>query len=180
MQDYQLQQLSLFDKTHLQEGVYLVLLDALAVPPHLLLIVSGKVFSISTLGPALDQDFEKYDRLIHKKKIPTIFIKLSLPVVFTQEMLLDKIRSITQSYPRVDIGIATCLSPIKDFCGEVYQVEKKPVKLVFDLLDGLKKQNAIESYHHLFLDQELHNGNIFLNRYSVFEVNEAIHSAKIG
>lgn len=180
MSKYLISELSLFKKEYLKEGVFLVLLDALKVPPHLLLVVSGKVFSISTLGPSIDQDFEKYFRMIQKRNMPTIFVQLSLPAIFTKEMLKDKIRLITKSYPRVDIGVASCLNPIKDFCNEVYEVDKSRVNLVFDLLDGLKSQQAIVSYHHLFLDEELKNGQMTLDKYSVFEVNEAIHAALVS
>lgn len=180
MSKYRIAELSVFKKEYLKDGVFLVLLDALKVPPHLLLVVSGKVFSISTMGPSIDQEFEKYFRMIQKKQMPTIFVQLSLPLVFTKEMLTDKIRLITKSYPRVDIGIASCLNPIKDFCNDVYEVDKSRVNLVFDLLDGLKNQEVIVSYHHLNLDKELINGEIILNKYSVFEVNEAIHAALVS
>lgn len=176
MLKYKFQDVGLFKKEFLTEGVHLILLNALNVPPHLLLVVSGKVFSISTLGPALDEGVEKYLRLIDKRRIPTLFVKLSLPEIFTQEDLLDRVRSITSSYPRVDVGFATCLNPIKDFCSDIYAVDKKQINLVFDLLDVLQVQKSIEGYYHLNLDEELNGGEILVDKYSVFEVNEAIHA----
>lgn len=180
MSKYKFDQLTGFKKEYLKEGVYVVLLNALTVPPHLLLIVSGKVFSISTLGPALDQDFDKYYHLILRKRIPSVFVKLSLPDIFTKEDLLEKVRSVTSAYPRVDIDIATCLTPIKDFCEDVYSVDKTKVNLVFDLLDGLKAQNAIEEYYQMNLEDHLIQGTLDIDVYSVFEVNEAIHSVTIS
>ncbi|MFT6716064.1 MAG: hypothetical protein ACJA0Q_000693 [Saprospiraceae bacterium] len=176
MLKYKLQGVSQFKKEYLKEGVYLILLNALKVPPHLLLVVSGKVFSISTLGPALDEEVDKYLRLIDKKKLPTLFVKLSLPDIFTKEDLLEKVRSITSSYPRVDVGLVTCLNPIKDFCSDIYAVDKDQINLVFDLLDELQLQNSIEGYFHMNLNREIHNGEIFIEKYSIFEVNEAIHA----
>ncbi|MFT6747602.1 MAG: hypothetical protein ACJAZ2_001958 [Glaciecola sp.] len=176
MLKYKLQGVSRFKKEYLKEGVYLLLLNALNVPPHLLLVVSGKVFSITTLGPLLDEDVDKYLRLIDKQKLPTLFVKLSLPTIFTATDLLDKVRSITNSYPRVDVGMATCLNPIKDFCSDIYSVNKKQINLVFDLLDELKLQEAIEGYYQVNLDQEIDQGEMSMEKYSVFEVNEAIHA----
>lgn len=180
MLKYKLQGVDSFKKEYLKGGVFLVLLNALKVPPHLLLVVSGKVFSISTLGPSLDESVERYLNFIHKRRIPSVFVKLALPPVFTQEELLGKIRTITSSYPRVDIGVATCLNPIKDFCSDIYDVDKHQVNLVFDLLDGLKQQKAIEAYYQINMDEVARQGEINLEKYSVFEVNEAIHGAAVS
>jgi hypothetical protein len=176
MLKYKLHGVSQFKKEYLKQGVYLVLLNALKVPPHLLLVVSGKVFSISTLGPSLDEDVEKYIRLIEKHQLATLFVKLSLPEIFTHDDLLEKVRTITSSYPRVDVGLATCLNPIKDFCSDIYAVDKDQINLVFDLLDELQLQKSIEGYFHLNLDQTIHKGEMSMDKYSVFEVNEAIHA----
>ena len=176
MLKYKLQGVNQFKKEYLKEGVYLILLNALNVPPHLLLVVSGKVFSITTLGPSLDEEVEKYLRLIDKQKLPTLFVKLSLPEIFTSDDLLDKVRSITSSYPRVEVGLATCLNPIKDFCSDIYAVDKNQINLVFDLLDELQIQESIEGYYHLNLEREIQRGEMSMEKYSVFEVNEAIHT----
>jgi len=176
MLKYKLHNVQEFKKQYLGEGVYLILLNALDVPPHLLLVVSGKVFSISTLGPSLNEDAGKYLRLIEKRNLPTLFVKLSLPLIFTPKDLLDKVQSITSSYPRVDVGVATCLNPIKDFCSDIYNVDKTQINLVFDLLDELQLQKSIEGYFHLNLSNEIVSGEISMEKYSVFEVNEAIHS----
>ncbi len=45
------------------------------------------------------------------------------------------------------------------------------------LLDSLKNQNVIEAYFQMNLEQELQNGTLSLDKYSVFEVNEAIYGA---
>jgi hypothetical protein len=176
MLKYKLHNVQEFKKQYLQEGVYLILLNALEVPPHLLLVVSGKVFSISTLGPLLNEDVSKYLRLIEKRKLPTLFVKLSLPFIFTPKDLLEKVESITSSYPRVDVGVATCLNPIKDFCSDIYNVDKTQINLVFDLLDELQIKKSIEGYFHLHLKDEVVSGEISMEKYSVFEVNEAIHA----
>lgn len=175
---YHLQQVQTLNPLYLKEGVYVVLLDVLNIPPHLLLTVSGQFFSISTMGAALDEESEKYIQFIQRKKIPTVFVRLSLPPVFTQDDLLKKIRKITSSYPKVDVGIATCLSPLKDFCSEVYETDKNKISLIFDLLDSLKNQNVIEAYFQLNLEQEIQNGNLSIDKYSMFEVNEAIYGAQ--
>ena len=179
MSNYQISDIEQLDEVYLKEGVFLVLMHALNVPPHLLLIVSGKVFSISTLGPAVDEDVQRYLNLIKKKSIKTLFVKMNLPQVFTKEELQRKVREITLAYPRVDVGLATCLSPIKDFCHDFVNIDKSGVLLVFDLLDSLKSHQAIAACYHLNLESELIESKLLLKRYSVFEVNEAIFSASV-
>lgn len=179
MSNYQISDIEKLEEVYLQDGVFLVLMHALTVPPHLLLIVSGKVFSISTLGPAVDEDVQRYLNLIKKRAIKTLFVKMNLPQVFTKEELQKKLREITLAYPRVDVGLATCLSPIKDFCENFVKINKKDILLVFDLLDSLKTHEAIAACYHLNLDTELVESRLLLKRYSVFEVNEAIFSAAV-
>ncbi len=104
MSKFQIHQLQSLNQSELKQGVFVVLLDALKVPPHLLLIVSGKFFSISTLGASLDEDVDKYINFIHRKKTPVVFVKLSMPAIFTHEDLLKKVRKITQAYPKVDVA----------------------------------------------------------------------------
>ena len=96
----------------LQNDIYLVLLDATRVPPHLLISVNGKIFTLNLTGASVDGELSALLTLIRKKRIETIFIRLSLPPLFTIEQLKEEIRTCTLAYPRVDIGIATCLSPI--------------------------------------------------------------------
>ena len=124
-------------------GIYLHIVNATAVPPHLVLSINGKSFSLSTKGPALDGNMEQTLRFLKYKKVKTLFVKLKLPLLVTQEDLLHKIRLITSSYPRVDVGVATCLSPIKDFCKEVYDTNASDVQLIFDLLPRLADQELV-------------------------------------
>ena len=176
MSKYRIDEIQELNEGLLQGGVYLVLMHALTVPPHLLLLVSGKVFSISTMGPAVDEEIGRYLTLIKKRSVKTLFVKIKVPELFTASELREKIRRITLEYPRVDVGVATCLSPIRDFCEETLAIDRSEISLVFDLLDSLKRQEAVESFYHLNLGQELKMASLFLNRYSVFEVNEAIYS----
>lgn len=177
MSDFKINNLLPLTEEQLYEGVYLLILNARHVPPHLALTVSGKVYGISTKGPSFDKDVKVYLNHIKKYQTETVFVKLKLPSVYTDDQMLDKVRSIVKAYPRVDIGAATCLSPIKDFMSFNYQTEIHDVHLIFDLLPKLQAQNVIEGYFHMFLGEALLKGELTMERYGVFEVNEAIHKA---
>lgn len=161
----------------LQEGVYLILLNPHQTPPHLLMSVGGKVFSISTKGVELDKPIEVYWKLILKHNLTALFVQLELPTFFTLDELQKSIRTITSKFPSVSVSGVSCLMPLKNFYEETYQVENNQIQLVFDLLDEMKKHNHAQQFYHLNLEKELKEGEFLMKRYSVFEVNEAIHKS---
>jgi|ERR1051326_3394755 hypothetical protein len=176
---YKISNLLPANDTLLKNGVYLVLLYATRVPPHLLVSVNGKIFTLSVKGATVDGELDTLLKLIRKKNIETIFIKLSLPLLFTLEQLKEEIRSCTLAYPRADIGIATCLSPIKDFCHSVYETETKNVNLIFDLLPKLQERNAMKDCYHLNCEKYLSGNSFALNKYDVNDVYEAIRQSSL-
>src|ERR1035437_10916443 len=113
----------------LMNDVFLVLLYATRIPPHLLISINGKLFTLSVKGANVDGELSALLTLIRKKNIETIFIRLHMPLLFTMEQLQEEIRNCTLAYPRDDIGIATCLTPIKDFCHSIYDTDTKNVNL---------------------------------------------------
>ena len=179
----------------LLNDVFLILLHATRIPPHLLISVNGKIFTLSVKGATVDGELRALLQLIHKKKIETLFIRLSLPPLFTLDQLSTEIRSCTLAYPRVDIGIATCLSPINDFCHTVYDTETKNVNLIFDLLPKLQEKNVTKEIFHLNLDLtpdtavgtgpdpsprgEGSNNSFALRKYEVNDVYEAIRQSTL-
>lgn len=177
MSDFKILDLQPLVEEQLYEGVYLLILNARTVPPHLSLTVSGKVYGISTKGPTFDKDVNIYLNHIRKHNVESVFVKLKLPAVYSDEQMLNSVRQVVKAYPRVDIGAATCLSPIKDFMSSAYQTEVHDVHLIFDLLPKLQQQDIIEGYYQMNLEDAMIKGELLMKRYSVFEVNEAIHKA---
>lgn len=163
----------------LLNDVFLVLLYAKKIPPHLLVSVNGKIFTLGVKGASVDGELAPLLKLIRKKKIETIFIRLVLPPLFTLGQLQNEIRSCTLAYPRADIGIATCLTPIKDFCHSVYDTELKNVNLIFDLLPKLEKRNALHGCYHLNMEKYLTGNSFSLNLYEVNDVYEAIRKSTL-
>jgi hypothetical protein len=179
MPDFKILNLQALNEKELYNGVYLLILNARNVPPHLSLTVSGKVYGISTKGPTFDKDVNLYLNYIKKHNIESVFVQLKLPLVYSDEEMLNAVRLVIKAYPRVDVGIATCLSPIKDFMSSAYQTEVHDVHLIFDLLPKLKAQNIIEGYYQMNLNEAIKNGELLMKRYSFFDVNEAIHKSRL-
>ena len=168
----------------LMNDVYLVLLYATRVPPHLLVSVNGKIFTLSVKGATVDGELPALLTLIRRKNIETVFIRLALPPLFTLDQLSKEIRDCTLAYPRADIGIATCLTPIKDFCHSIYDTESKNVNLIFDLLPKLQERNAMKDCYemNLRLTPALSKGEgafFELITYEVNDVYEAIRKSSL-
>ena len=174
---YKISNLFPADDVILKNDVYLVLLYATRVPPHLLISVNGKIFTLNLTGASVDGELSALLTLIRKKRIETIFIRLSLPPLFTIEQLKEEIRTCTLAYPRVDIGIATCLSPIKDFCHTIYDTETKNVNLIFDLLPKLQERNAMKDCYQMNLSTSINSFE--LKKYEVNDVYEAIRNSSL-
>ena len=162
----------------LMNDVYLIILHATRIPPHLALSIQGKLFSLSVKGPSVDGELSQLLRLIRQRSIESIFIKLSVPQFFTIEELKKEIKKYTLSYPCVDVGIATCLNPIKDFCSSVYETETKNVNFVFDLLPQLYQLNIITSCYHLNLEKYLDHNSVYLRKYSMHDIHEGIRQVE--
>ena len=176
---YKISNLLPANETILLNDVYLVLLYVTRVPPHLLVSVNGKIFTLSVKGATVDGELSALLNLIRKRHIETIFIRLQMPLLFTIEQLREEIRDCTLAYPRADIGIATCLTPIKDFCHSVYDAETKNVHLIFDLLPKLQEINAMRNCYHLNLDKYILENSFSLNIYEVNDVYEAIRNSAL-
>lgn len=160
----------------LMSDVYLVVLYATRIPPHLAVAVNGKLFTLTIKGATVDGELSALLKLIRRRNIDTIFIKLSVPPVFTLHQLHNEIRKYTLAYPRVDVGIATCLSPIKDFCAGVYEAQMQHVNYLFDLLPKLYERNVISSCSHLNLDRFLIADSFYLSKYNMNDIYEGIRS----
>lgn len=177
LDSYILEDLELAPYQKLQKGVYILLYNVVVVPPHLLVLVNGKVFSISTKGVEIDKEFELYWQLIQRNNVPCVFVELQLPKLFSLDELQEKIRLITSAFPAVQSNGVSCLMPIKEFCTEIYQIQNQSVNLVFDLLDALKLNNSIVGYFHVNLQNEMEHNSFKMQKYTVFDVNEAIYKS---
>lgn len=161
----------------LLNDVYLVVLYATRIPPHLAISVNGKLFTLTVKGATINGELKALLKLIRQRNIDSIFIKLSVPAIFTLTQLHDEIKKYMLAYPRVDVGIATCLSPIKDFCSEIYETEIKNVNYVFDLLPKLYERGVITTCYHLNLDRYLVGNSFHLSKYNMNDIYEGIRSA---
>ena len=162
----------------LAKGFYLVLLHATKKPPHIALLIEGKLFALSTKGPEINQHFSAMDRLIHKQQIPSLFIELNLPEIADYNSLKSICAKILNSYIGLESGVITCLHPIKDLMNTMYKINTTGIDFVFELLPELQKNNIVGNCFQYNMERYLSSLNEFaLQTYSMFDVSENIYKA---
>lgn len=175
---YTIKRVLLARQETLMEGAYLILLHARQSPPHIYLSIAGKLFSIGVNGPSVDARLSSMLRYIHARKIETLFLEMILPPIVSVPELIDRIRTIVLNYNRVEAGVATCLTPVRDFCHEIYGTGTRKINLIFDLLPKLREKGGLGSVSQLYLDDALRQGDFEMNRYKVSDIYESIHKAR--
>ena len=161
----------------LKLGTYIVLLNVRDVPPHLLLMTDATLFALSVKGPKLHLPLEQQLRLIRSKNVPSIFIKLTTKMLVHGSTVYKQAVSSILAYNRVEAGIATCLSPIKNFCNAVFNIEVNEANFIFELIPMLQKQGLIDTFYQLNLEPYLDNNTYYLPKYTMQDIYEIMTAA---
>jgi hypothetical protein len=154
----------------LRKGLFIAVIHATRIPPHIGMIADKHYHSLSIKGQDINVPLEVLLKNSRLRKIPSLFIKIKPHSTFSDIYLREHLITNIQQFQRVDIGIATCLSPIKLFFEEVYNVSLKDVDYLYQLLPLLASEGLIETSYSLFVDQE----NYKLPVYTHTEINAGI------
>ncbi len=172
---YQLKIEEQFEEKKLQKGIYIVVIHATRIPPHIGLVIDGKYYSLSIKGQDIHVPVFTLLKNSTIRKIPTLFIKIKSHPTFSAVYLSEHFVANVQKYERVDVGVATCLSPIKLFFEEVYSVSMKEVNYLFELLPKLEREGLIENSSSMNIDEEGYR----LPVYTLKEINTGINQVRI-
>lgn len=159
-------------------GTYIILLNASSVPPHLLLSVHGKIYSITDAGRQLGSPLEKLIGFIKRKKVPSIFVEIALekhPGFDTEKFQLQAKNHFLQ-YEKVVEGKVSCLFPIRDCMAAIFGDEIKKAGFIFELLPMMEKVNGLGQSFELNLENTLVNGSFELLTYTNKQLKEALQS----
>ncbi|HXB40087.1 MAG TPA: hypothetical protein VNZ49_06060 [Bacteroidia bacterium] len=125
----------------IKKGIYLVLLHANRVPPHIGMMMDNAYHSLSVKGQEINISGDVLMKNISVRKIPTVFIEIKKHPVFSNNHLSESFIELVKQFDKVNTNGNTCLSPVKLFFDEYYALEKANVNLVFDLLNEIQKNN---------------------------------------
>lgn len=159
-----------FDEKDLQKGVYIAIVHATRIPPHIGLVIGGKYHSLTVKGQDINIPVEALIKNTMQRKIPALFVKIKAHATFSEAYLKEYFITNVQQFPRVDIGVATCLSPIKLFFSETYNLPLENVNFLFELVPLLYTEGLVESASTLFVDDKVFQ----LPVYTQTEINRGI------
>ena len=160
---YQLSIDKQFNETDLLKGVYIAVMHAKRIPPHIGLIIEGKYHSLSVKGQDINISVTALLKNTQQRKISSLFIKIRAHSTFSELYLKEHFITNIQQFPRVDIGVATCLSPIKLFFDEVYNVPLNNINYLFELVPRLYSEGLIENSSALFIDKTTYQLPVYTN-----------------
>lgn len=161
------------DPLLLNKATYIVILHAHRVPPHIGMIIGKEYHSLTIKGHELNVSTEALMRNISQRKIASLFVEIKQHPTFSQDYLKEHFITNIRNYSKVQVGHATCLSPIKDFFEENYSLEKEQVNYLFELLPVLQEKGLINSCSAAFIDEQ----DFQLPVYSLSELNDGINKA---
>jgi hypothetical protein len=164
-----------FSEDELSNGVYIVVMHATRVPPHIGLIIDKHYHSLTIKGRDINTPIRALIKNIEQRKIPSLFIKIKPHATFSNTYMREHFILNVQQFPRVDKAVATCLSPIKLFFDEVYDVRMQEVNFLFDLLPHLFGDDLIEFTSTLFVNET----NYELPVYTQQELDAEIENARM-
>jgi hypothetical protein len=162
----------------LNEDVFILLLHAGRVPPHIGMVAAGLYHSLSVKGQDLDVPLETLLKSISLRKIPTLFIKLNAHPEFDVQTLSDRFKTEVMRYKRVDVGVATCLSPLKSFFSANWQVNTSELNYLYELLPVLEEQSILGTVLSLNMDSMTESGCFTLPYYTMNEINNGIEAVR--
>ena len=167
---YQLSINKQFSENDLLKGVFIAVIHATRTPPHIGLVIDSKYHSLTVKGQDINTSVAALIKNTNQRKIPSLFIKIRAHSTFSELYLKEHFITNIQQFPRVDIGIASCLSPIKLFFDEVYNVPMTNINYLFELVPRLYSEGLIENSSSLFIEETKYQ----LPVYSNAEINAGI------
>ena len=159
-----------FEESDLSKGLYIAVIHATRIPPHIGMIADKSYHSLSIKGQDINTPIKALIKNSNIRKIPSLLIKIKSHPTFSDIYLREHFITNVQQFERVDVGVATCLSPIKLFFEEVYSISMKDVNYLYELLPVLESEGLIESISSLHLDVINYQLPVYTNK----EINAGI------
>jgi hypothetical protein len=162
----------------LLKHVWIVILHAKRIPPHIGLLINGVYNSLTIKGHELNISAEALLKTISQRKLQTVLIKLIPHPVFSTDYQLQVFKEMVQQFPMVKQYQATCLSPVKLFLEEFYALKNQSDELLFELMQRLVENKYIYSASTLNLEA-LENG-FELPLYNATQLQERIEHERLA
>jgi len=143
MSDYSFQHIHpLNNVSILDNGLFLCIIHADKIPPHIGISIEGKYFSLKAKGKDEAIPVTEVLKIINKRTIKTLFVRLDVNVT------IEQVKEVFSGFERTIVRETSCLSHIKD----VLKVQGSVQKLS-DLLGYLDLNRLSSEVFGVFIDE---------------------------
>jgi len=138
------------------------------------MIIGKHYYSLSIKGQELDVPVEAFVRNTMLRKIPSLLIRIAAHPLKSDTELKALMTQFIRRFPKVEIGKATCLSPVKLFFEAAYGIDVQDVNYVFELLPKLNAKGLAGTVTSLCIDEK----TLQLPLYSLNDIHAGIAKAE--
>lgn len=149
----------------LEKGLFMFMYRATRIPPHLGIIFNGKLYDITLQEPNLGVDASVFLTSIIKKFTKTIFFEIHQPKESEEENLILSLKDAIKQFQKIS-ETTSCISPLKFFFNEDYQLNTSQVNFIFDLIPLLIENQLIINTYHLNLERNINQNEFLLKTYT--------------
>ena len=149
----------------LEKGLFVFMYRATRIPPHLGIIFNGKRYDITLQEPNLGVDASEFSTSIIKKFTKTIFFEIHQPKESEEENLVLSLKNAIKQFQKIS-ETTSCISPLKLFFNEAYQLNTSQVNFIFDLIPLLIENQLIINTYHLNLERNINQNEFLLKTYT--------------
>jgi hypothetical protein len=178
MKTFLLSNIEKSDRSELEKGVFIVMLHAGRIPPHIGILAGGLYHSLSIKGRDLDVGFEVLMKSIVQRKIPSLFIQIRPHDMLSPAQISSEFKSEVLGFTRVDIGMATCLSPLKLFFARHWLLQTENVNYIYELLPLLEQEGLLGRNYECNMETLLEEQTFNLPYYTMTEINRGIEGVR--
>lgn len=168
---------TVFNAASLNKDLWLVVLHANRIPPHVGLLINGNYNSITIKGHELNVNIEALLKTVSQKKIETVFIKIIKHPVFSLNHQLEMFQEMIKKFENVRQFESTCLTPIKLFFQEFYLVSNIEEELLYDFMKRLNDNFYLEKAYSV--NYTLETNSLELPYYTTEQLNEKIKTERL-
>jgi len=163
---YQFPNLSPFVPT--SDGIFLGLLKADRIPPHLILCIGEKYFSLEKGKCIVNGDLPLLIAKLNRNRTSCLFVRFpDIP----KGTAIHLANGCYLRYPSADGG-TTCLDPLKHFTAKAFGWNTLEAEVVSDILDEMSGNGV----HHGHAQLHIPECEVSLPRYTREEVAQHIHA----
>ncbi|HEV7232331.1 MAG TPA: hypothetical protein VGO45_13435 [Bacteroidia bacterium] len=160
----------------LRKGIFLVILHASRIPPHIGMLFNGAYHSLNVKGRDIAVPLEALLKNITLRKLPALFVEVKTDSQ-NQGLMSEAFISQVQRFNRVDVGVATCLSPIRLFFEERLHLNVSDIHYLWQLIPLLQEKEIIGKAYGFFLQTDPDQG-FCLPQYTMEEINKGIEQVR--